>query len=130
MLTRRHINVHDDELCVMCETGEMETINHLFFDCTFARRCWSKILFHWDLSLGIQDRFIKASQEHGIPFFIEAALIAAWELWKLRNNKMFDRGPPSINLWFSNFLTQCNAHLVRFKTDLRSAFSVWLDAFR
>jgi hypothetical protein len=31
MLTRRHINVHDDELCVMCEIGSLETINHLFF---------------------------------------------------------------------------------------------------
>jgi hypothetical protein len=69
MLTRRHINVHDDELCVMCETGGLETINHLFFDCTFARQCWSIILFHWDMSLGIEDRFLKAIREHVIPFF-------------------------------------------------------------
>jgi hypothetical protein len=70
------------------------------------------------MSLGIEDRFLKASREHDIPFFTEAALIAAWELWKLRNNNIFDRGPPSINLWFSNFLFQCNAHLVRFMVDL------------
>jgi hypothetical protein len=61
--------VHDDELCVMCETGDLETINHLFFDCTFARQCWSIILFHWDMSLGIEDRFLKAIREHVIPFF-------------------------------------------------------------
>jgi hypothetical protein len=53
-----------------------------------------------------------------MPFFIEAALIAALELWKLRNNKIFDKGLPSVNLWLSRFLAQCNAHLVRFKIDL------------
>jgi hypothetical protein len=26
--------VHDDELCVTCETGDLETIDHPFFDCT------------------------------------------------------------------------------------------------
>jgi hypothetical protein len=87
MLTRRHINVHDDELCVMCETGDLETINHLFFDCTFARQCWSIILFHWDMSLGIEDRFLKAIREHVIPFFKEVALIAAWYVWKFRKTR-------------------------------------------
>ena len=43
MLTRRHIFVHNDELCVMCNTGAAETINHLFFTCPFARQCWAKI---------------------------------------------------------------------------------------
>jgi len=37
MLTRKHIFVHNDELCVMCNTGAAETINHLFFTCPFAR---------------------------------------------------------------------------------------------
>jgi hypothetical protein len=81
MLTRRPINVHDDELCVMCETGDSETINHLFSECTFACQYWSKIHFHWDMNLGIEYRILKSSQEHGIPFFTKAALIAAWELW-------------------------------------------------
>jgi hypothetical protein len=117
MLTRRHINVHDDELCVMCETGDLEMIDHLFFYCTFAQ-CWDRIHFQWDSSLELENRFLETRQEHGMPFFIEATLIAALELWKLRNNKIFDRGLPSVNLWLSRFLAQCNAHLVRFKIDL------------
>jgi hypothetical protein len=31
MLTRRNIHVHNDDLCVMCETRKEETIEHLFF---------------------------------------------------------------------------------------------------
>jgi len=31
------------------------------------------------------------------------ALIATWELWKLRNDKVFQRRNPSLSLWLSNF---------------------------
>jgi hypothetical protein len=37
MLTRRHIQVDNDNLCVICSTGAEETIEHLFFTCPFAR---------------------------------------------------------------------------------------------
>jgi len=45
MLTRRHLHVHDDDFCVMCETREEETIEHLFFTCPFASQCWASINF-------------------------------------------------------------------------------------
>ena len=32
MLQRRHLNIQDDNICVMCNRGEDETIDHLFFD--------------------------------------------------------------------------------------------------
>jgi hypothetical protein len=40
MLTRCHIGEIDDDLCVMCDTGSEETMEHLFFTCPFARGCW------------------------------------------------------------------------------------------
>jgi hypothetical protein len=49
---------HDDDLCVMCETREEETIEHLFFTCPFARQCWATLNFVWDHSLNLHDRFI------------------------------------------------------------------------
>jgi len=30
-------------VCVMCDSGEEETIDHLFFDCAFAKDCWATI---------------------------------------------------------------------------------------
>ena len=56
-------------------------------------------------------------------------MIAAWEVWKLRNDKIFNRRSPSLHLWFCNFKNQCVSHSVRFKEDLKSSFCVWLDAF-
>ena len=121
-LTRRHIFVHSDDLCVLCNTSSDETIDHLFFTCPFAVQCWSTIGFSWDISLNLMDRIFQASRVHNIPFFAEAFLIAAWELWKLRNDRVFDRQNPCQARWFSNFKNQCLTQSVRFKADLRLAF--------
>lgn len=37
MLQRRHLNIQDSPICVMSDLGELETIQPLFFDCTFAQ---------------------------------------------------------------------------------------------
>jgi hypothetical protein len=103
MLQRRHLNVQDDTLCIMCNSGEKETIDHLFFRCSFARNCWATIQNQWDDSLQLNDRLVHARAVNNLPFFTEAALIATWELWKLRNDKVFQRRNPSLSLWLSNF---------------------------
>lgn len=89
MLQRRHLNIEDDNICVMCNRGEEETIDHLLFDCPFAKECWANIHFDWNDTLQLSDRLVHAGQVHNVPFFMEAALIAAWELWKMRNDKVF-----------------------------------------
>ena len=62
---------------VMCNRGEEETIDHLFFDCPFAKECWAIIHFDWNDTLQLSDRLVQAGQVHNVPFFTEAALIAA-----------------------------------------------------
>jgi hypothetical protein len=106
-----------------------ETIEHMFFYCSFARDCWTKLNFTWDLSLSLGDRIIQAKNSNGLDFFIEAALIAAWELWKVRNDKTFNRHEPTVSRWFCNFKRQSLLHSARFMTDLRSSFCFCLDAF-
>jgi hypothetical protein len=39
MLARRNLNVQPDSLCVLYDEGIEETIDHLFFDCHFAKQC-------------------------------------------------------------------------------------------
>jgi hypothetical protein len=46
--------------CVMCDSGEEETIDHLFFDCEFAKECWAIIHIDWDMSLPLLDRYTQA----------------------------------------------------------------------
>jgi hypothetical protein len=124
MLQRRHLNIQDSPVCVMCTTGELETIEHLFFEWPFAQECWSMIGVSWEASLQLLDRLIQARSLHNIPCFTEVALIAAWELWKVRNDKIFQRHDPLPATWLSNFKSQCLLQSVRFKVDLRLSFCV------
>jgi hypothetical protein len=64
-----------------------------------------------------------------IVFFTEAAMIAALEIWNMRNDKVFGRREPNQVRWLCNFKSQCLLQSVRFKVDLRSTFRFWLDAF-
>jgi hypothetical protein len=75
------------------------------------------------------ERLAAASNTHNLEFFTEASLIAAWELWKVRNDKVFQRRDPTIAIWLANLKNQCILQSVRFKEDLRSSFCFWLDAF-
>lgn len=128
MLQRRHINPQDDVLCVLCNRHEEENIDHLLFSCLFAKACWDVIQFDWDTSLHLHDRLVQAGAMQ-LPFYAEVVMIAAWELWKLHNDKVFRGRIPSVNLWFSNFKSQCLLQSIRLKVDLRSSFYVWLDVF-
>jgi hypothetical protein len=45
MLRRRRLHIEGDVLCVLCDTGLEEDIDHLFFECPFATQCWNTINF-------------------------------------------------------------------------------------
>jgi hypothetical protein len=53
------------------------------------------------------ERLVAANSLHNLDFFAEATLIAAWELWKLRNDKIFQRRQPTHAIWLANFKNQC-----------------------
>lgn len=58
MLVRRHLNVQPNCLCVLCFDGEEETIEHLFFGCVFAARCWAKLGIVWTHEADIHERIM------------------------------------------------------------------------
>jgi hypothetical protein len=130
MLRRRNLFDEDDEHCVLCTTGIDEDLDHLFFDCPFSKRCWEKIGMQWNTGLSLYLRIAHArQQQQNIPFFMEVVTIAAWEIWKIRNDRVFNNGQVHVNIWFANFKNKCLLQSLRFKDDLRSAFCFWLDAY-
>jgi hypothetical protein len=130
MLSRRHIGDRSNDHCVLCNLSANEILEHLFFLCPFAVHCWNHHNFNWDINLSFEGRLAQASQDSGLPFFLEATMIATWELWKIRNDHIFNRQQPSQQRWFQNFKNQCSSQSVRFSPDLWSVFCFWLDAFR
>jgi hypothetical protein len=129
MLRRRNLYAEDDAHCILCTGRIDEDLDHLFFDCPFSKSCWEKIGMQWNTDLSLYPRLAHARQQQNIPFFMEIVVIASWEIWKLRNDKVFNSGPIHIDIWFRNFKNQCLLQSLRFKDDLRSAFCFWLDAY-
>jgi hypothetical protein len=83
---------------------------------------------HWDLSLYFFNTIIKAKQECNHPFFMEIFSIAAWEIWKQRNNKIFRNMTPSFRSWKENFISTAKQQSYRLNEDNRTTKLSWLDS--
>jgi len=127
MLQRRHFQVQPNSHCVMCTSAVEEDIEHLFFSCPFAGSCWNKLGVLWLSAVNVQDRIVHAARNSNIPLFIEVFLIATWEIWNLRNAKIFDNGRPTLRLWLNNFKQQAQLQLLRVREIDTPSFVQWLD---
>ena len=113
MLKRRHFNIGHDTSCVLCNSGHEETLQHLFFDRSFSSSCWRKIGFVWNTSLDSFNMFIHAKSAYQGPLFLELFTIAAWAIWKERNNLIFNAINPSFDGWKSGVISDLT--LLRFR---------------
>jgi len=128
VLRRRNFNIQTGVNCVLRALGLEDDIDLLLFGCPFALRCWHKLQIHWDLSLGLHDRILQAKDASMLSFFMEIFLIAAWEIWKLRNAVIFERVHPTFHLWTMRFRDQVQLQLHRFKHDSASLVRTWLTS--
>lgn len=99
MLVRRHFNIGDDHSCMLCNTEVLETNKHLFFECSFANRCWQIIGINWNLYAETQTMFDNAIRNWQKPMFKEVTMLAAWNIWKQRNKVLFDGEEASHTDW-------------------------------
>ena len=121
MLRRRHYNTQVGIFCVLCSHNSEEDIEHLFFCCPFAANCWLRLNIVWDLDLELHHRISQARSIFQHDFYMEAFLIGAWELWKIRNAVIFDNARPSVHLWSVKFREQLLLHLVRFNNVIKDS---------
>ena len=94
----------------------------------FAAACWSKLGFTWDMARTLSDRLLHELHRMGLSFFMEIFVFAAWELWNLRNSKIFDNGTPTLHLWLKKFRDQVYLQLVRVREDKRLSIIQWLES--
>ncbi|CAA7043732.1 unnamed protein product [Microthlaspi erraticum] len=85
-----------DGLCLLCGT-EMESHNHLFFQCSFTAFVWRNLFLHLQLSNVPMawDPLLTWLQDIHLDVTTRLALLQAWqgaiyELWKERNRRMHD----------------------------------------
>jgi hypothetical protein len=69
-----------------------------------------------------------AKIQYQSPFFMEIFIIAAWQIWKQRNNFIFDRGRPSFDSWKSSFFEEAILQALRFSEQKRPEYLLCIDA--
>ncbi|CAO1939556.1 unnamed protein product [Urochloa humidicola] len=127
MLLRRRCHLQSGAQCVMCDQNVVEDRDHLFFDCPFADHCWELINIDWPTGGSIHERFVAARNSASIRFFTEIFIVAAWEIWKLRNAVIFEGERATHRLWTFKFKEQIKLQLLRVREDHRPIVIQWLN---
>jgi hypothetical protein len=63
-------------------------------------------------------------------FFTEFFIIATWEIWKQRNDFIFNRAVPSFPSWKRSFCNEAFLQSTRMKPDISSAFLTLIEMYR
>ena len=98
LLKRKSMKLRDDDYsCLLCSTSLEETVEHLFFECDFSKLCWGELGISWPAS-GNRLQLLHAAKEVWMqPMFMEIFIVAAWSIWKERNNKHIRAITPTRN---------------------------------
>jgi hypothetical protein len=94
-LVRRNWN--GDKTCCFCHLPE--TIQHLFFDCAYAKFLWRAVhlLCGFSPPLGMSDlfaRWSKVANKRINSLLLTAASAICWAIWLTRNEVVFDKCRP------------------------------------
>jgi hypothetical protein len=85
--------------CVLCLAQCEETTIHLFFSCLFSLRCWQHLNINWRFDLQFHSMMEETRHTCNNDFFMEIFIVGAWQIWKERNNLIFNRANPSFRSW-------------------------------
>ena len=69
-----------------------------------------------------------AKRSFGRTGFMEVVLTACWNIWKVRNDKIFMFERPSFRVWKFRFLHDLQQHLCRFPEKQSVTVKDWLDS--
>jgi hypothetical protein len=112
--------------CSLCPTASLETSAHLFLECEFAKSCWNVINIHWPSNSSLAEGFWDAKRSFQGPCFVEVFACAAWNIWKSRNDFIFQAIPFSIDRWKVGFRSDLWLHHYRVKQALVQPLLDWL----
>ncbi|KAK3150220.1 hypothetical protein QOZ80_3AG0230400 [Eleusine coracana subsp. coracana] len=80
----------------------------------------------WNFAANFFDMMSQAKRAFGGKFFMEIFMIGAWQIWKQRNNLIFNRSNPSLQSWLFLFKqeAQLQAHRINKELDRHSFLAV------
>ena len=129
MLKRRKFNIGNNFDCPLCDSGQEETLEHLFFKCQFSISCWSQINISCSTGSNRLDIISQAKSSYQGSLFMEFFTIAAWGIWKERNNLIFNGIPPSVNSWRERVKADTILLQFRVPQNLVTYINTFLETF-
>ena len=69
---------------------------------------------------------IQARRDFAKPFFTEVVFIACWNIWTIRNGKVFRNERPSFNRWRSSFIHDISLMTHMIKSKFRDELFRWI----
>lgn len=117
----------ESNTCVLCDSGEKETMKHLFFDCIFSQNMWGTLGQTWNSDLQFIDMLIDAKNKSTNVFFKIAMITGCWSIWNHRNKIIFDGEIRSLQLCYSFFVDSVHVIRHRIKPSLKEGMQAWLD---
>ena len=127
MVERRHWHLEDGVNCVLCPLQTRETRDHLFFNCNFSVRVWNYLQIDWSSGDSMADLVINASRSFRKPFFTEVVFIACWNIWILRNAKVFRHERAGFNKWRRAFIHDISLMQYRVKPAYKDDLLRWIS---
>jgi hypothetical protein len=120
----------NDYSCPLCARNREETTFHLFFTCPFSSECWRHLGFNWNFNLDFHNMMIEAKQQCPHPFFMETFMVAAWLIWKQRNDLIFNLRNLSFQQWKFGFIEEAHLQAQRMQTPKKILFHSVLNLYR
>jgi hypothetical protein len=112
--------------CSLCHMSVRETRSHLFFESAFARDCWNSINIQWPSDKSLAEGFWEVKTNFQGPCFVEIFACAAWNIWKSRNDFIFQAIPFSLERWKIGFQNDLWLHHFRVKQTSVHPLLGWL----
>jgi hypothetical protein len=116
---KRHKLQRNDYNCVLCSAQTEETTFHLFFSCPFSLQCWNHLKINWRFGQQFHSMMEEARLNFNSKFFMEIFILGCWQIWKQRNDFIFNRSNPSFLAWKLGFLEEANLQANRLRENKR-----------
>ena len=114
--------------CATLVCGQEETLYHLFWACPFAINCWDYVCPQRTRNLSTFEAISDLKDRINLPFSMDIIILAAWAIWIVRNNKIFNNQNPSFLSWKATYLQELRLVSHRMKKRHSESFKEWIQS--
>jgi len=126
ILRRKHMNLESYN-CEICSQRVEETVEHLFWDCAFARQCWAFINVQTIQGGSSIQNVAAARIQLQSQFFMTTTIVLLWTIWKVRNKLIFNNNQIGLQECKAMFLQELGLISLRIKKSLTESFQQWIQ---